>query len=130
MGTLSCILSPSAKDNGIRDGRSNDLSYPPTYTGQYPLSFTYFTVQCGLQITRLAATSEDRTSALRNASPMHCLCCHSGYSCSGGASVRNMTLTIQHGGTLGTRQSVEYLLILFDVLKKCMDLTSACYGTN
>ena len=29
------------------------------YTGQYPLSSTYCTVQCMLQITRLAATSED-----------------------------------------------------------------------
>ena len=33
------------------------------YTGQFPLSSTYCTVQCGLQITRLTATSEDRSNA-------------------------------------------------------------------
>ena len=38
-----------------------DWSHPPPYTGQYPLSSTYCTVQCGLQITRLAALSEPRT---------------------------------------------------------------------
>ena len=32
-----------------------DWSHPPLYTGQYPLSSTYCTVQCGLQITRLVA---------------------------------------------------------------------------
>ena len=35
-----------------------DWSYPPPYTGQCPLSSTYCTVQCGLQIKTLAALSE------------------------------------------------------------------------
>ena len=56
-----------------------DWSHPPPYTGQYPLSSTYCTVQCGLQITRLTALTEMRTCDLRNARPMHCLCGHSGY---------------------------------------------------
>ena len=56
-----------------------DWSHPPPYTGQYPLSYTYCTVQCGLQITRLTALTEIRTCALRNAKPTHCLCGHSGY---------------------------------------------------
>ena len=43
-------------------------------TGQYPLRLTYCTVQCELQITRLAVTCEDRTRDLRNASPTHCIC--------------------------------------------------------
>ena len=38
-----------------------DWSHPPLYTGQYPLSSTYCTEQCGLQITRLATLSEPRT---------------------------------------------------------------------
>ena len=56
-----------------------DWSQPPPYTGQYPLSSTYCTVQCGLQITRLATLTEMRTCDLRNARPTHCLCGHSGY---------------------------------------------------
>ena len=58
-------------------------SHPPLYTGQYPLSCTYCIVQCGLQITRLAALSEPRTCDLRNARPTHCLCGHSGYILNG-----------------------------------------------
>ena len=56
-----------------------DWSHPPPNTGQYPLSSTYCTVQCGLQITRLNALSEHRTCDLRNARPTHCLCGHSWY---------------------------------------------------
>ena len=37
-----------------------DWSHPPPYTGQYPLSSTYCTLQCGLQIIRLAAPSQPR----------------------------------------------------------------------
>ena len=55
-----------------------DWSHPPPYKGQYPLSSTYCTVLCGLQITRLAALSMPRTCDLRNARPTHCLCGHSG----------------------------------------------------
>ena len=44
-----------------------------------PLSSTYCTLQCGLQITRLAAMSEPRTCDLRNTRQQHCLCGHSGY---------------------------------------------------
>ena len=55
-------------------------SHPPPYTGQYSLSSTYCTVQCGLQITRLTALTEMRTCDLRNARPTHCLCGHSGYT--------------------------------------------------
>ena len=67
-----------------------DWSHPPPDTGQYPLSSTCCTLQCGhgLQITRLAALSQPRTCDLRNARPMHCLCGHSGYStCACGRSV-------------------------------------------
>ena len=46
-----------------------DWSLPPPYTGQYPLSSTYCTVKCGLQITRLTALTEMRTCDLRNARP-------------------------------------------------------------
>ena len=53
---------------------------PPPYTGQYPLSSTYCTVQCGLQITRFAALSEPRTCNLRNTRTTDCLCGHSGYN--------------------------------------------------
>ena len=56
-----------------------DWSHPPPYTGQYPLSSTYCTVQCGLQITRLTTLTEMRTCDLLNAMPTHCLCDHSGY---------------------------------------------------
>ena len=42
-----------------------DWSHPPSYTGQYPLSSTYCTLQCGLQITRLAALSQPRTCEFR-----------------------------------------------------------------
>ena len=56
-----------------------DWSHPPPYTGQYPLSSTYCTVQCGLQITRLTTLTEMRTCDLRNVRPTHCLCGHSGY---------------------------------------------------
>ena len=42
-----------------------DWSHPPPYTGQYPLSSTYYTLQCGLQITRLAALSQPRTCDFR-----------------------------------------------------------------
>ena len=42
-----------------------DWSYPPPYTEQYPLSSTYCTLQCGLQITRLAALSQQRTCDFR-----------------------------------------------------------------
>ena len=55
-----------------------DWSHPPPCTGQYPLSSTYCTVQCGLQITRLTALTEMRTCDLGNARPTHCLCGHSG----------------------------------------------------
>ena len=48
-----------------------DWSHPPPYTGQYPLSSTYCTVQCGLQITRLNAPTEMRACDLRNARPTH-----------------------------------------------------------
>ena len=56
-----------------------DWSHPPPYTGQSPLSSTYCTVQCGLQITTLTALAETRTCDLRNERPTHCLCGHSGY---------------------------------------------------
>ena len=56
-----------------------DWSHPIPYTGQYPLSSTFCTVHCGLQITRLAALSQPRTCDLRNARPTHCLCGHLGY---------------------------------------------------
>ena len=42
-----------------------DWSHPPPYTGQYPLSSKYCTLQCGLQITRLAALSQLRTCDFR-----------------------------------------------------------------
>ena len=42
-----------------------DWSYPSPYTGQYPMSSTYCTLQCGLQITRLAALSQQRTCDFR-----------------------------------------------------------------
>ena len=58
----------------------NDWSHSPPYTGQYALSSTYCTLQCGLGcITRLAALSQPRSCDLRNARPKHCLCYHSGY---------------------------------------------------
>ena len=60
-----------------------DWSTPPPYTGQYPLSYTYCTVQCWLQITRLAALSEPRSCDHRNARPTHCLCSRSGFLLSG-----------------------------------------------
>ena len=53
---------------------------PLPYTGQYPLSSACYTVQCGLQITRLTALTEMQTCDLGNARPMHCLCSHSGYN--------------------------------------------------
>ena len=56
-----------------------DWSHPIPYTGQFPLSSTFCTVHCWLQITRLAALSEPRTCDLRNARPTHCLCGHLGY---------------------------------------------------
>ena len=55
-----------------------DRSHPPAYTGQYLLSSTYFTLQCGLQVTRLAAESAANVR-LQNARPTHCPCGHSGY---------------------------------------------------
>ena len=65
-GAPSCSQPQPAKDNGVRDGRSNRLVAPPTlYTGQYPLSSMYCTLQCGLQITRLAALSQPRTCDFR-----------------------------------------------------------------
>ena len=42
-----------------------DWSHPPPYTSQYPLSSTYCPLQCGLQITRLAALSQPRTCDFR-----------------------------------------------------------------
>ena len=42
-----------------------DWSHPPPYTGQYPLSSTNCTMQCALQITRLAALSQPRTCDFR-----------------------------------------------------------------
>ena len=42
-----------------------DWSHPPPYTGQYPMSSTYCTLQCGLQITRLAELSQPRTCDFR-----------------------------------------------------------------
>ena len=51
-----------------------DWSHSPPYTGQYPLSSMYCTVQCWLQITRFTALTEMRTCDLRNARPTHCLC--------------------------------------------------------
>ena len=42
-----------------------DWSHPPPNTGQYPLSSTYCTLQCGLQITRFAALSQPRTCDFR-----------------------------------------------------------------
>ena len=57
-----------------------DWSHPPPYTGQYPLSSTFCTVQCGLQITRLAALCEPRTCDLQKARPTHCLCGGSEYN--------------------------------------------------
>ena len=71
-----------------------DWSHRPPYTGQYPVSSTYCTVQCGLQITRLAALSEQRTCDLQNARPTHCLCCHSGYSDIGQCTVSTLELNI------------------------------------
>ena len=56
-----------------------DWPHPPPYTGHYPLSSTYCTVHCGLQITRHTALTEMRTCDLLNARPTHCLCGHSGY---------------------------------------------------
>ena len=69
MGAPSCSLPQPATDHGARDGRSNWLVAPPPYAEQFPLSSTYCTVLCGLQITRLAALSEPRTCDLRNARP-------------------------------------------------------------
>ena len=52
-------------DNGVRDGRYNYwLVAPINLHRQYPLSSTYFTVQCGLQITRLAAFEKSVTTNL------------------------------------------------------------------
>ena len=42
-----------------------DWSHLPPYTGQYPLSSTYCTLQCGLQIARLAVLSQPRTCDFR-----------------------------------------------------------------
>ena len=56
-----------------------DWSHPPPCTGQHPLSSTYCTVQCELQITKLTALIEMRTCDLRSARPTHCLCGYSGY---------------------------------------------------
>ena len=47
-GAPSCSQPQPATDNGVRDGRSNWLVAPPTLQGQYPLSSTYCTLQCGL----------------------------------------------------------------------------------
>ena len=79
MGNSELQYTPTATDNGVRDGNRFDWSHPLSYTWQYPLSYTYCTVQWGLQYTRLAVTSEDRTRDLRNASPTHSLCSHSWY---------------------------------------------------
>ena len=45
-GAPSCSQPQPAMDNGVKDGRSNWLVTP--YTGQYPWSSTYCTLQCGL----------------------------------------------------------------------------------
>ena len=76
--TPGCSRPQPATDNGVRDDRSNWLVASPPSTGQYPLSSTYYKSQCGLQITRFAATSDDRTRDLRNASRTLSLCGLSG----------------------------------------------------
>ena len=96
-GTNSCSRPQQATDNSVRDCRSNWLVIlPPPNTGQYPLSSTYCTVQCGVQITRLAATSEDRTRDLRNACPTHCLFGHSGYEHSYDEHTNQHNLSCSH----------------------------------
>ena len=81
---LQPTTSPQpAMDNSISQSETVDpidWSHPLPYTGQSPLSSMYCTLQCGLQITRLAALSQPRTCNLRKARPMHCLCCHWGYA--------------------------------------------------
>ena len=69
-----------------------DWLHPPPYTGQYPLSSTYCTVQRALQITRLVALNELRTCDLRHVRPTHCLSGHSGYKA-------KKASTIQYGYT-------------------------------
>ena len=67
-GAPSCSQPQPAMDNGVRDSETVDpidWSHPPPYTGQYPLSSTYCTLQCGLQITKLAALSQPRTCDFR-----------------------------------------------------------------
>ena len=71
-------------------------SHPPPYTGQYPLSFTYCTVQCRLQITSLSALSEPRTCDLRNAKPTHCLCGRSLYKLHTGWSMRKKNVASEY----------------------------------
>ena len=71
-GAPSCSRPQPATDKASETVDPIDWSHPPPYTGQYPLSSTYCTVQCGLQITRLAALSQPRTCDLRNAGPTHC----------------------------------------------------------
>ena len=68
-----------------------DWSHPPPYTEQHHLSSMYCTVQCGLQITRLAELSVPRKCDLRNARPTHWLCGHSGYDTQN--SIRKLTVS-------------------------------------
>ena len=85
-----------------------DWSQPPPYTGQYLLSSTYCTLQCGLQITRLAALSQPRTCDLRIPRPTHCLCGHPGYK------------------VFISTQGIRYLINKF--WKYCIDILVSCWG--
>ena len=84
-----------------------DWSHPPPYTGQYPLSSTYCTLQCGLQITRLTALSQRRSCDVRNARPTHCLCGHSGSHYTMALHNQNTTLHFSVRSN-GTTQSKHY----------------------
>ena len=64
-GAPSCSQPQPATDKASETVDPIDWSHPPPYTGQYPMSSTYCTLQCGLQITRLAALSQPRTCDFR-----------------------------------------------------------------
>ena len=64
-GAPSCSQPQPATEMASETVDPIDWSYPPPYTGQYPLSSTYCTLQCGLQITTLASLSQPRTCDIR-----------------------------------------------------------------
>ena len=105
-----------------------DWSPPLPYRGQYPLISMYSTVQCGLEITRLASTSEDRTIGLLNASPTHCpIECYS--SVSGGLRETKSSIWVQgsicYRGYGSVKSTVLFLnfsrIMQFDICVRALE---------